>query len=148
MFDLTQQRINQLVFLHFVKYFSLAENQALSLAPGNAVITVTTKDGGKTAACTVTVKAPTVPIGEGAVSVSGEVMAYSVWLPGSGEPARLIAGWYDENGRMLGCAVEDVTQDGLKTGTINVKKDQKEYRLFALDGESGKPLTKALTTGG
>ncbi|MBQ3378327.1 MAG: Ig domain-containing protein [Clostridia bacterium] len=118
------------------------------VAPGSAVITVRSADGGKTAYCVVTVQAETVPIGEGAISVSGEVMAYSVWLPGGGEPARLIAAWYDGNGRMLGCTVEDVVQDGLKTGIITVKKDQKEYRLFALDRESGKPLTKVLTTGG
>ena len=81
------------------------------------------------------------------ISVHGDIMTYSLYLPGSGAPASLIAAWYDENGKMLGCtAVNDVPQDGMKTGTIKVKKDQKEYRFFALDGGSAAPLIRALTT--
>ena len=50
---------------------------------------------------------------------------------------------------LLGCAIKDgVAQDVWKTGMVNVDQGQKEYRLFALDGVSGKPLIKTLTTGG
>ena len=81
------------------------------------------------------------------VSVSGETMTYSLYLPGSGESARLIAAWYDENGKMLGCTAKTTAGSGHVTGTVTVEKGQKEYRLFALDGESAKPLIRALTTG-
>ena len=94
-----------------------------------------------TAVCAVTVV-------EGVMSVSGDTMTYSVYLPGSGEPASLIAAWYDGNGKMLGCTVKDgIEQNGLKTGTIDVEKGQKKYRLFALDGENAAPLIKELTLG-
>ena len=50
---------------------------------------------------------------------------------------------------LLGCAIKDgVARDGWKTGMINVEPGQKEYRLFALDSASGKPLIRALTTRG
>ena len=81
------------------------------------------------------------------ISVSGEAMTYSLYLPGSGESARLIAAWYDENGKMLGCTAKTTAGSGHVTGTVTVEKGQKEYRLFALDGKSAKPLIRALTTG-
>ena len=74
------------------------------------------------------------------ISVSGNKLEYSIVFPSNGEPARLIAAWYDSGGKMLGCSVNNVTQDGPKTGTITVKESQKEYRLFVLD-KNGKPLT-------
>ena len=79
------------------------------------------------------------------ISVSGSAMTYSVYLPGGGEPAALIAAWYDETGRMLGCAMETVTRDGMKNGTIQVEEDRKVYRLFAVSGETAAPLIPALT---
>ncbi len=120
-----------------------------AVAAGSAVITVKTADGGKTASCAVTVKEKQAQVEEGAISVIGGIMAYSVGLPESGGTARLVAAWYDENGALQGCAVKDgVALDGWKTGTITVEKGRKEYRLFVLDGAGGKPLIKALTTGG
>ena len=117
-----------------------------AVAAGTAVITVKTKDGGKTSSCAVTVE-EAAQEEEGAISVIGGVMVYSIALPESGGAARIVAAWYDENGTLLGCAVKDgVAQDGWKTGMINVDQGQKEYRLFALDSVSGKPLIRALTT--
>ncbi len=86
-------------------------------------------------------------VGADSVSVSGSVLSYSVWLPGSGEAASLVAAWYDADGRMLGCAVQESARDGLKAGTMEVGEEGAEYRLFVPDPDSGAPLCPALSCG-
>ena len=79
------------------------------------------------------------------VEVVGSQLRYSIKLTAG--DARLVAAWYDEAGRMLGCSVKDETLDSLRTGTIPVMKDQKEYRFFVLN-KKGMPLTQAFSTKG
>ena len=76
--------------------------------------------------------------------VEGSQLRYTINRTGGS--AKLVAAWYDEAGRMLGCSVKDETLDGLRTGTIPVMKDQKEYRLFVLD-KNGSPMTLHWSSG-
>ena len=114
-----------------------SSGKVTAVKAGTAVITVKTADGGKTAKCTVTVK-------NGAISVSEDTLSYKVSLPGSGGKALLVAAWYDAGGRQTGCSIVETARDGLKTGTVSVKKGQSSYRLYVLDS-STKPLMAPLT---
>ena len=78
------------------------------------------------------------------VSVSGKVLSYSLYLPGSGS-ARLIAAWYDADGKMLGTALTEAPRGSMAKGTIPVKAGADTYQLFALDGDSG-PIFASIRT--
>ncbi|MBQ4248610.1 MAG: hypothetical protein II705_01080 [Clostridia bacterium] len=78
------------------------------------------------------------------VSVSGNTLKCSVFLPGSGE-ARLIAAWYDDSGRMTGYTLkEHIPRGGTVDETVTVKAGEAGYKLFALDGNAA-PIISALT---
>ncbi|MBQ3379399.1 MAG: hypothetical protein IJG50_05995 [Clostridia bacterium] len=79
------------------------------------------------------------------ISVVGETLKYSVYLPPDAGSARLIAAWYDSDGRQQGAVMRDTEHGGLMKGTMPVKAGQAEYRLFAVDTETFAPLTAALT---
>ena len=79
------------------------------------------------------------------ITVTGSTMTYTISLPDTGKPARLIAAWYNGDGKQLGTKTVSATGAGLMEGTIKgVAAGQAEYRLFALDAE-GRPLASALS---
>ena len=67
-------------------------------------------------------------------------------MPASGASFRVIAAWYDQNGKMRGTSASDkTTVSGVApaNGTLTVGEGAARYRLFLLDGTSFAPLGEA-----
>ena len=84
------------------------------------------------------------PVNSEEISVTGSTMDYSIILPSDGRTARLIAAWYNADGKLLGTSTDSVPCNGQTPGNLPVAAGQSTYRLFVLDSETSKPLTKAL----
>ena len=137
---------------------SVADGLVTAVAAGDAVITVTTDDGGKTATCAVTVKGKTVPV----TSVSLDQTSLDLFV---GDKATLVATvlpenatnkavtWLSSNDNVVTVAdgaVEAVgsgeavitvkTVDGNKTAECSVKVQASEYTVtFITNGGSEVP---------
>ena len=80
-------------------------------------------------------------------AVSGATLTWRAKLPAAGGSARMIAAWYDANGKMLGLAVSNrISASGYvpASGTLTVGEGAAQYKLFVVD-ESYAPLGEAWT---
>jgi uncharacterized protein YjdB len=112
-----------------------------AVAAGTATITVTTADGGKTATCTVTVKAAEISV---AGSLSGKTLIYTAENVPAG--SKLIVAWY--NGGRLVNVLYVSPAEGSSSGDLTVGSDATTYKLMLVNGASYTPLCPVWVSGG
>jgi uncharacterized protein YjdB len=140
-----------------------ASGKVSALKPGTAIITATTRDGGKTATCTVTVERKVIPVTGVSVTPTSKTLTEgeSFTLVANVQPAdadNKSVTWsssnasvasVDASGKVLAlkpgtAIITATTRDGGKTATCTVTVERK---VIPVTGVSVTPTSKTLTEG-